>query len=421
MSNDFLIFNDKVYTYDNLINEINDTDCFNRYVYVENNMPYEVFKRIIHSIVYDYPIELIDGDFSDNEIQKMDIPLNDIKTCTVLLNNKHQIKDYNCLISMMNEKIKSSKQDWSLSLYTSGTTGRPKKITHTLQSITRNVKVSERHKDDVWGFAYNPTHMAGIQVFFQALFNGNKIIYIFDDARKNVKELLEKYKITHISATATYYRNILPYLKSHKFDYVRNITLGGEKCDEKLLGEISKIFPDCRMKNIYASTEAGSLFVSNGEDFEIPAEIREFIKINDRDELLINKKLLGFSENFNLQDDWYNTNDIVEKISENKFRFKSRKTDMINVGGYKVNSLEVEEIILEIDGILNVYVYGRENKVTGNIVAADIVMEDGFSDTDIKKKIRNHLEKSLQSWKIPRIINIVDKLEQTRTGKKVRK
>jgi len=187
------------------------------------------------------------------------------------------------------------------------------------------------------------------------------------------------------------------------------------------LGEISKIFPDCRMKNIYASTEAGSLFVSNGEDFEIPAEIREFIKINDRDELLINKKLLGFSENFNLQDDWYNTNDIVEKISENKFRFKSRKTDMINVGGYKVNSLEVEEIILEIDGILNVYVYGRENKVTGNIVAADIVMEDGFSDTDIKKKIRNHLEKSLQSWKIPRIINIVDKLEQTRTGKKVRK
>ncbi len=322
---------------------------------------------------------------------------------------------------MLNEKIKSSKQDCSLSLYTSGTTGRPKKITHTLQSITRNVKVSERHKDDVWGFAYNPTHMAGIQVFFQALFNGNKIIYIFDDARKNVKELLEKYKITHISATATYYRNILPYLKSHKFDYVRNITLGGEKCDEKLLGEISKIFPDCRMKNIYASTEAGSLFVSNGEDFEIPAEIREFIKINDRDELLINKKLLGFFENFNLQDDWYNTNDIVEKISENKFRFKSRKTDMINVGGYKVNSLEVEEIILEIDGILNVYVYGRENKVTGNIVAADIVMEDGFSDTDIKKKIRNHLEKSLQSWKIPRIINIVDKIEQTRTGKKVRK
>lgn len=421
MSNDFLIFNDKVYTYDNLINEINDTDCFNRYVYVENNMPYEVFKRIIHSIVYDYPIELIDGDFSDKEIQKMDIPLNNINTCTVLLNNKHQIKDYNWLISMLNEKIKSSKQDWSLSLYTSGTTGRPKKITHTLQSITRNVKVSERHKDDVWGFAYNPTHMAGIQVFFQALFNGNKIIYIFDDARKNIKELLEKYKITHISATATYYRNILPYLKSHKFDYVRNITLGGEKCDEKLLGEISKIFPDCRMKNIYASTEAGSLFVSNGEDFEIPAEIREFIKINDNDELLINKKLLGFSESFNLQDDWYNTNDIVEKISENKFRFKSRKTDMINVGGYKVNSLEVEELILEIDGILNVYVYGRENKVTGNIVAADIVMEDGFSDTDIKKKIRNHLEKSLQSWKIPRIINIVDKIEQTRTGKKVRK
>jgi len=163
------------------------------------------------------------------------------------------------------------------------------------------------------------------------------------------------------------------------------------------------------------------LFASNGENFLIPDKIKEYVKINDFNELLINKKLLGFSESFNLEDEWYNTNDVVEKINEKEFKFKSRKTDMINVGGYKVNVLEVEELLMQIEGVLDVYVYGRKNSVTGNIIGADVVIENGYDEDKIKKYIKDYATKNLQKWKIPRIIKVIDKIEQTRTGKKVRK
>ena len=57
-----------------------------------------------------------------------------------------------------------------IDLFTSGTTGKPRKISHTVQSLSRSVRVSDAHSDDVWGFAYHPSHIAGLQVFFQAFF-----------------------------------------------------------------------------------------------------------------------------------------------------------------------------------------------------------------------------------------------------------
>jgi ribosomal protein L37AE/L43A len=77
------------------------------------------------------------------------------------------------------EKLRTSAKSWKITLFTSGTTGVPKKVIHTFSSITRFVKVSSSNEKSIWGFAYNPTHMAGIQVFFQALLNGNSIIRLF--------------------------------------------------------------------------------------------------------------------------------------------------------------------------------------------------------------------------------------------------
>jgi len=63
------------------------------------------------------------------------------------------------------ELIKAGAKSWKIGLYTSGTTGRPKKVYHTFASLTRNVKTGDKYADNVWAFAYNPTHVAGVQVF----------------------------------------------------------------------------------------------------------------------------------------------------------------------------------------------------------------------------------------------------------------
>jgi hypothetical protein len=52
----------------------------------------------------------------------------------------------------------------------------------------RNIKINENQKNLVWGFAYNPTHMAGLQVFLQAIVNGNSLVNVFNNSRVEIFE-----------------------------------------------------------------------------------------------------------------------------------------------------------------------------------------------------------------------------------------
>lgn len=402
-----------VKTYKDFFRDLEKTEKLENIIY--ESSPYLIFLKLVRSIIDGLKIEMLDYDFSNEEIKRLGISEEMLSNSTKVSDIK--IENFNELIYLINKSTKN----WKIALYTSGTTGRPKKVYHTFESLTRNVKTGEKFKDNVWAFSYNPTHIAGIQVFFQALLNMNTIVYIFDVNRKEIPELLSNYKVTNISATPTFYRTILPEIKE-KIDSVKRVTFGGEKFDPTLENDLKNVFPNAKIVNIYASTEAGTLLTSSGEYFEIPEDKREYFKISEDGELLIHKLLLGESTEINIENGWYHTGDIVEIIEGNKIRFVGRKTEMINVGGYKVNPNEVEEEIKKVNGVLDAYVYAKSNRLTGNIIVADVVIDkEQYSEKEIEKEIYEKLKNNLQSWKIPRILNFVDNLSLTRTGKKVRK
>jgi acyl-coenzyme A synthetase/AMP-(fatty) acid ligase len=254
--------------------------------------------------------------------------------------------------------------------------------------------------------------MAGIQVFLQAFANLNPLINIFNQPREGIYKVIEEYGITHISATPTFYRLLMPFEK--EFTNVQRITFGGEKSDENLYEHIRRIFPNAKINNIYASTEAGFLFVSKGENFIIPENIRDKIKIIDN-ELLVHYSLLGSSDNLKLDNEYYQTGDLIEWVNYEKgeFKFKSRKNELINIGGYKVNPNEVEEALEKMTEIKQAIVYGKKNSVLGNVLCADVVLNKPITEIDIRK----NLSKILQDFKIPRRIKFIDEIELTRTGK----
>lgn len=167
---------------------------------------------------------------------------------------------------------------------------------------------------------------------------------------------------------------------------------------------------------MYASTEAGSLFAAKGDAFQLPEKLRNKFKIVD-DELLIHRSLLGQSDNFRFEDDYYHSGDLIEWVDEEKglFRFKSRKNELINVGGYKVNPEETERAILNIEGVLQALVYGKANSILGNVLCAEVKIEEGSELTELG--IRNILKEQLQDFKIPRRIKFVNTFSLTRTGK----
>ncbi len=415
MEKKFLVFYGKEYSYEKLIEDLYLLRNYSPYLYIKGNNPYQIFLSIIHSLIYDYPIEVIDGDLSEKELEEMEI---DTKSLFILkeVKNQHKVNDFQTLLNDISEN-----KNWTLTLYTSGTTGRPKRVSHNLETLTRNVKVHDKFKENIWAFAYNPTHFAGLQVFFQALCNQNTIIYTFDGQEKNLPDLIEKHKITNISATSTFFRSVLPSLKGKVYPSMKRITFGGEKYDSSLEKPLQAIFPHAKIRNIYASTEAGSLFVANGEVFEVPVSISKLVKVNDNNELLIHHSLLGKSETYTLENGWFKTGDLVEQVDPNHFKFISRLTDLINVGGYKVNPIEVENILIKVPGVIDLLVKAKANRVTGQILVAEVIKDPETDEMELKKSIKQFAGKYLQKWKIPRIINFVDEIPKTRTGKKVRK
>jgi len=377
-------------------------------LYCKFDSYYNVFKEIILSILHGQEIILLDADFSNDETRKL---LGDdfLKTgVTRIIEPLGKIK-----FCDVHERIEANKDSWKITLFTSGTTGLPKKISHTIDSISRFVKKEDKRKDNIWGFAYNPTHMAGLQVFFQAFINQNTIIRLFGVERTATFELIDKYRITNISATPTFYRFLLP--ADHVCASVQNLTSGGEKFDEKTMQLMQQIFMNSKIRNVYASTEAGTLFASQDDVFTLKPEMLRLVKIVDS-ELYLHRSMMGESKSFKLTDDWYATGDLIAVQTETPFSFKfiSRKTGMINTGGYKVNPAEVEETIRLCNGVKDVHVYEKKNSLLGSIVCCDLIRLD---DCLTEKKVREFLQSKLQEYKIPRMITFVESIATTRTGK----
>jgi len=398
----FLYNGGETFSYEMLINSINQNQEY--YPLYKTHDIFAYFDNLVKGIITNSPLVLVDSDLNPSEVAGLDESIINVPTRL----DEYHFDDIDAIITALQNSTSE------ITIFTSGTTGQPKKVVHSINTLTRSVRKGDKYKRQIWAYAYNPTHMAGLQVFFQAFENQNTLVNVFNMQRSDVYQRIEEYKITHISATPTFYRLLLPY--EHSYPLVQRITLGGEKSDNHLYDNIKKIFPEAKINNVYASTEAGSLFAAKGDCFQIPEKIRDKFTVVD-EELLIHKSLLGKSDSFKYDGDYYHSGDLIEwvNIDDGIFRFKSRKNEVINVGGYKINPGEVEETINSIKGVTQSLVYGKANSILGNVIIAEIQLEEGSIISDLE--IRKILKEKLQDFKIPRKIKFVETFSLTRTGK----
>lgn len=366
--------------------------------------PGQAVQAVAEALLLGQSLTLFDSDFSSDEL----IALGGTQE---LLNHRLRLCGIDAP-SLGDTFVKCrQKSGFRLTLFTSGSTGMPKKVTHGLESLTRTLRVGEKHSQSRWGLAYNPTHIAGVQVILQALFNGNPLIHLFQAERETIFSSIVEHRITHLSATPSFFRLLLPV--EQPFFGVRAVALGGEPSDALLLRKLAELFPQARVRNLYASTEAGTLLVAEGEVFGIAEGLEDKIRIVDK-QLELHRSLLGEFAGLKT-DDWYKTGDVVEVVSNDPLRFRilSRERDWVNVGGHKVNPGEVEVALLSCVGVREARVYGRPNSVVGYILCAEVVADEGFSEP----AVRAWLAERLQPSKIPRLIKVVSELPRTRTGK----
>ena len=119
-----------------------------------------------------------------------------------------------------------------------------------------------------------------------------------------------------------------------------------------------------------------------------------------------------------MHDDLYFTGDTAYRDEDGYIWFVGRVDDVIKSSGYRIGPFEVESALLEHPAVLECAITAVPDPDRGQIVKATVVLAKGFkASDDLKKELQNHVKKVTAPYKYPRIVEFVDELPKTISGK----
>ncbi len=315
---------------------------------------------------------------------------------------------------------------------TSGTTGVPKIVTHSVASLTRSVRGTRPEALPVWGLLYDMTRFAGMQVGLQAMTGHGTLAAIDRDAvlGDQVAEMAAA-GVTHLSATPTLWRRLLmaPGVEGLP---LRQITLGGEIAEQPVLDAIRARFPKARVTHIYASTEIGVGFAVNDGRAGFPesylsADAPAGLAMRVEDGMLWLRppeahrtRYLGDNQLDIDAAGYVRSGDQVE-IRDGRVHFLGRDSGVVNVGGVKVYPERVEAVLTADPRVSLAQVTAKSSPITGNLLVATIVPADPAADrAALKRELMAHAQAHLEREAVPAMWRFVDHLETNAAGKIVR-
>jgi acyl-coenzyme A synthetase/AMP-(fatty) acid ligase len=315
-------------------------------------------------------------------------------------------------------------------MFTSGTTGVPKMVAHSLAGLTGAIAPPTSDEKVVWGTFYDIRRYGGLQILLRALVGGASLV--LSDAKEAAGDFLDRLGaagVTHLTGTPSHWRRALmsPAIAHIAPRYVR---LSGETADQAVLDGLKAQFPKAAVGHAYASTEAGVGFeVTDGlEGFpaefvgrEGPVEMRVVDGSLRIRSTRTAHEYVGASGALG-EDGWVDTGDMVE-LRGNRYYFAGRRDGIINVGGLKINPEEVEAVINRYPGVALSRVSGRKNPITGAIVVAEVVLDADATANDnagIREALLALCREKLPPFKVPAMVRFVERLELTPAGKLAR-
>jgi acyl-coenzyme A synthetase/AMP-(fatty) acid ligase len=329
------------------------------------------------------------------------------------------------------ERRASIATEWIL--LTSGTTGTPKLVAHTLASLSGTLPRQPANSGPVvWCTFYDIRRYGGLQIFLRSCMAGTDLV--LSSADEPVDEFLARAAaagVTHISGTPSHWRRALMSGAAGRINpqYVR---LSGEIADQAVLDSLRAAYPAARIAHAFASTEAGVAFDVEDGFAGFPAAYVDSaragveMKVEDgtlriRSQRVAARYLGGAADSLAGRDGFVNTDDLVELVN-GRYYFRGRRGGIINVGGLKVHPEEVESILNADPRVRMSLVRARRNPITGAVVVADVVLADvdGGTAEQVKSELLGACRQSLAAHKVPTTLRIVPALEMTAAGKLVR-
>jgi len=303
---------------------------------------------------------------------------------------------------------------------TSGTSGPPKLVEHSWDSLLAAARLAEQWHGLGWLLVYDATRWAGIQVWLQAVLTAGRLVQPASRNPDVVARGVADEQVSILPSTPTLLRRLITSADRGLLARMRidRITLGGEAVDAHLLEQTKSLFPGVRISHVYATTELGEVFrVTDGEagfpaDWlgrPLPGGVRLSMR---RDGELLVQLSRDTAE--------VATGDLVEKRGS-RYEFTGRRSDVIVVGGAKVYPRRVEELLRSVPGVAEARVYGLPSAITGELVAAEIVVADALPEPATPDNVRSAAlavcRERLEPQSVPRVLDIAKRIATTSAGK----
>ena len=346
---------------------------------------------------------------------------------------------------------KATDVDLALMLFTSGTTSMSKGVTirnynimHAVESYHKVLGITEEDKAIIPVPIYLVTGL--VAVFGLMIHIGGTVcLNRFFDA-KRVLEDINKYGITFFHASPTVFTLILKERKHYpELPMLRMFACGSCNMPPEKIKMLHEWLPKSEFRTIYGLTETtspGTVFPTEassspyigssgipipGSAYKIVDEEGNEVKDGEQGEILV--KGSNITENYYkskrvaLEDEWLHTGDIGWFNTEGYLYIADRKKDMINRGGEKICSYDVENKLLEMNGVEDAAVVGIPDELYGEVPAALIKLKKG---TVIEEaEIKAFLKSQMASYKVPQKILFTENIPLTENMKinkrKVRK
>ena len=328
-----------------------------------------------------------------------------------------------------------AEEETAIILYTSGTTGRPKgamlthfNVVHSLLHFQHCMQLGPADRTIV---AVPASHVTGVVALMLTAWNAQGAAVVMPEFKaRDYLELASRERITYTILVPAMYKLCLldPEFDRYDLSAWRVGGYGGAPMPAATIAELASKCPGLGLMNAYGATETTSpatimpaamtarhadsvgLTVPCGDIMVVDADGRE-VAPGEAGELWIRGPMVvpGYwnkpeatAQSFT--DGYWRSGDVGSKDAEGFVRVFDRLKDMINRGGYKVFSVEVENVLSHHPAVLESAIVGKPCPVLGERVHA-FVSVSSPTDSD---QLRNFCAERLADYKVPETFTLMD-------------
>ncbi len=352
------------------------------------------------------------------------------------------------------DRIPTGVDEDCIMFFSSGTTGYPKMVMHSHRYSASHIPTAKYWHNLNKDSLHLTISESGWGKFFWGKLYGQMAlaatVMAYDFTRfaaTDILKIIEKYKVTSLCCPPTMYRFFIKEgMDGYDISSLKYATTAGEALNAEVYNKFKEYTGLSLMEgfgqtetvlligNPYNSvTRSGSMgkamplfdvIIADPEGKEVPAGTTGEICVRLKDG--VNNGLFkGYYNNdeanvkafeFNL----YHTGDTAYKDEDGYFWYVGRVDDVIKSSGYRIGPFEIESILMEHPSVLEVAVTAAPDPVRGQVVKATIVLTSDYKDKGdeaLVKELQNYVKTNTAPYKYPRIVEFVNELPKTISGK----